>query len=30
VPHSAVIHPGYAGIDVFADAHRYSAREESQ
>jgi len=30
VPHSAVIHPGYAGIDVFADADRYSPREESQ
>jgi quercetin dioxygenase-like cupin family protein len=26
VPHSAVISPGYAGIDVFADANRYSAR----
>lgn len=26
VPHSAVIHPGYAGIDVFADADRYRAR----
>jgi quercetin dioxygenase-like cupin family protein len=23
VPHSAVIHPGYVGIDVFADADRY-------
>ena len=27
VAHSAVIHPGYAGIDVFADADRYSARK---
>jgi quercetin dioxygenase-like cupin family protein len=27
VPHSAVIHPGFVGIDVFADADRYSARE---
>ena len=26
--HSAVIHPGYVGIDVFADADRYNAREE--
>jgi quercetin dioxygenase-like cupin family protein len=26
VRHSAVIHPGFAGIDVFADADRYSAR----
>jgi quercetin dioxygenase-like cupin family protein len=25
--HSAVIHPGYVGIDVFADADRYSERE---
>lgn len=25
VVHSAVIHPGYVGIDVFADADRYSA-----
>ncbi len=25
--HSAVIHPGYVGIDVFADADRYSPRE---
>lgn len=24
--HSAVIHPGYVGIDVFADADRYTAR----
>lgn len=23
VPHSAVIHPGFVGIDVFADADRY-------
>ena len=28
VPHSAVISPGFVGIDVFADADRYSAREE--
>jgi quercetin dioxygenase-like cupin family protein len=26
VAHSAVISPGYAGIDVFADADRYRAR----
>ncbi len=26
-PHSAVIHPGFVGIDVFADADRYRARE---
>ena len=26
VAHSAVIHPGFVGIDVFADAERYSAR----
>ena len=26
VAHSAVIHPGYVGIDVFADANRYAAR----
>jgi quercetin dioxygenase-like cupin family protein len=26
VAHSAVIHPGYVGIDVFADADRYQAR----
>ena len=26
-PHSAVISPGYVGIDVFADADRYQARE---
>lgn len=25
--HSAVIHPGFAGIDVFADADRYAARK---
>jgi quercetin dioxygenase-like cupin family protein len=27
VAHSAVISPGYVGIDVFADADRYAARE---
>jgi quercetin dioxygenase-like cupin family protein len=27
VTHSALIHPGYVGIDVFADADRYAARE---
>ena len=27
IAHSAVIHPGFVGIDVFADADRYSARE---
>jgi quercetin dioxygenase-like cupin family protein len=27
-PHSAVIHPGFVGIDVFADADRYRARGE--
>ncbi len=27
VPHRAVIHPGFVGIDVFADADRYSAKE---
>jgi quercetin dioxygenase-like cupin family protein len=27
VPHEAVIHPGYVGIDVFADANRYRAKE---
>jgi hypothetical protein len=27
VAHSAVIHPGYVGIDVFADAERYTARK---
>ena len=27
VLHSAVIHPGYVGIDVFADADRYRAKE---
>ena len=26
--HRAVIHPGFVGIDVFADADRYSARKE--
>ena len=29
VAHSAVISPGYVGIDVFADANRYAAREGS-
>jgi quercetin dioxygenase-like cupin family protein len=29
-PHSAVIHPGFAGIDVFADADRYRPREEAE
>jgi quercetin dioxygenase-like cupin family protein len=29
VAHSAVIHPGYVGIDVFADANRYGAREDA-
>ncbi len=29
VAHSAVISPGYVGIDVFADADRYQAREGS-
>jgi quercetin dioxygenase-like cupin family protein len=29
VAHSAVISPGYVGIDVFADADRYSTRESS-
>jgi quercetin dioxygenase-like cupin family protein len=28
VPHSAIIHPGFVGIDVFADADRYRPREE--
>ena len=28
VLHRAVIHPGFAGIDVFADADRYSARQD--
>jgi quercetin dioxygenase-like cupin family protein len=23
VPHTAILHPGYVGIDVFADADRY-------
>lgn len=27
IAHSAVIHPGFLGIDVFADANRYAARE---
>ena len=27
VPHSAFMHPGTAGIDVFADADRYAARK---
>jgi quercetin dioxygenase-like cupin family protein len=27
VAHSAEIHPGFVGIDVFADADRYSPRE---
>ena len=26
VPHSAFMHPGTAGIDVFADADRYAVR----
>jgi quercetin dioxygenase-like cupin family protein len=26
VAHSAVIHPGFVGVDVFADADRYAAR----
>ncbi|MGI8972962.1 MAG: cupin domain-containing protein [Gaiella sp.] len=29
VAHSAVIHRGYVGIDVFADADRYTAREDA-
>ena len=29
VAHSAVISPGYVGIDVFADADRYAARDGS-
>ena len=29
VAHSAVISPGYVGIDVFADADRYAARPAS-
>jgi len=29
VAHSAVISPGFVGIDVFADADRYRARGES-
>ena len=28
-PHCAVIHPGFVGIDVFADADRYRPREEA-
>lgn len=28
VPHSAVIHPGFVGIDVFADADRYAPRKD--
>ena len=28
VAHSAVISPGYVGIDVFADADRYQARDD--
>ncbi len=27
VPHRAVIHPGFVGIDVFADADRYRPRD---
>ena len=27
VEHHAVIHPGFVGIDVFADADRYRARD---
>lgn len=27
VAHNAVIHPGFVGIDVFADADRYTARK---
>ena len=26
VPHTAILHPGYVGIDVFADADRYGQR----
>jgi quercetin dioxygenase-like cupin family protein len=29
VEHAAVISPGYVGIDVFADADRYQARDGS-
>jgi len=29
VAHSAVISPGFVGIDVFAEADRYQARSES-
>ena len=28
VTHSAVIHPGFVGIDVFADSDRYTARKQ--
>lgn len=28
VPHSAFMHPGTVGIDVFADADRYRARQD--
>lgn len=28
VAHSAVIHPGFVGVDVFADADRYRARQK--
>jgi quercetin dioxygenase-like cupin family protein len=27
VPHAATIHPGFVGIDVFADADRYAPRD---
>lgn len=27
--HSAVIHPGYVGIDVFADSDRYRPRDDA-
>ena len=30
VPHSAVIHPGFVGIDVFADADRYRPRHRGR
>ena len=26
VAHTAILHPGYVGIDVFADADRYAQR----
>jgi quercetin dioxygenase-like cupin family protein len=29
VVHSAILSPGFVGIDVFADADRYRAREDS-